>query len=180
MTARPAESGPVDILIAEDDPLMRQSLRNLLEREGYHCAEADDGRAAVEMARRSRPRCAILDLVMPVMDGLTVARQLRADPRTREMLIHCLTGVSDPSTRERAEEAGFDSYMVKPVDPSQLLRVIRGEVGHAETVMEKKCLTLEEAREILDQWENAGCHDLKASFKEGEGFTVRGVRPPPV
>jgi len=173
MTAR-----PVDILIAEDDPLMRQSLRSLLEKEGYLCAEADDGRAAVELARRSPPRCAILDLVMPGMDGLTVARQLRADPRTREMHIHCLTGVSDPSTRERAEEAGFDSYLVKPVDPSQLLRIIRGEAADAETVVEKSGLSLDAARDLLDQWENAGCRDLEASFKEGAGFTVRGVRPP--
>ena len=178
MTAHPAEAGPVDILIAEDDALMRQSLRSLLEKEGYHCAETGDGRAAVELARRSPPRCAILDLVMPGMDGLTVARQLRADPRTRDMHIHCLTGVSDPSTREKAEEAGFDSYLVKPVEPSHLLRVIRGEAADADTVVEESGLSLDKARDLLDWWENAGYRDLETSFKEGAGFTVRGIRPP--
>ena len=83
MTAPPAGSRAVDVLIAEDDALMRQSLRTLLETEGYRCEEADDGRTAVEMARRSLPRCAILDLAMPGMDGYTAARQVRrpAHPR---------------------------------------------------------------------------------------------------
>jgi CheY-like chemotaxis protein len=178
MTAtQPAEAGPVDILIAEDDVLMRQSLRRLLEQEGYHCAEADDGRAAVEMARRSPPRCAILDLVMPGMDGFTVARQLRADPRTRGVHIHCLTGVTDLSAREEARQAGFETYLTKPVDPSHLLRLIDKEMKEPVAV-EASGLSLTDARDLLDYWENAGYQQLKADYDEGKGFTVRGVRPP--
>jgi CheY-like chemotaxis protein len=178
MTAtRAAEAGPVDILIAEDDVLMRRSLRRLLEQEGYHCAEAGDGRAAVEMARRSPPRCAILDLVMPGMDGFTAARQLRADPRTRGIHIHCLTGVADLSAREQARQAGFESCLTKPVDPSQLLRLIRKQMTEPLAV-EASGLSLTDARDLLDYWENAGYQQLKADYEEGKGFTVRGVRPP--
>jgi two-component system, OmpR family, alkaline phosphatase synthesis response regulator PhoP len=177
MTASPEETRPVDVLIAEDDPLVRQTVRRLLEAAGYHCAEAGDGREAVELALHSPPRCAILDLVMPGMDGLTAASQLRADPRTRGMHIHCLTGVPDPSSRALAEEAGFDSYQTKPFVPSQLLGVIRGEAREAETVVERTGLSLDQARDLMDDWENAGYRDLEADYKEGAGFTVRGVRP---
>lgn len=77
MTAQAAEAGSVDILIAEDDALTRQSLRLLFEKAGYRCSEAEDGGRAVELARRRPPRCAILDLSMPVLDGFAVARALR-------------------------------------------------------------------------------------------------------
>ncbi len=167
----------MDVLIAEDDALMRENLRALLEMEGYHCEEADDGRTAVEMARRSLPRCAILDLAMPGMDGFTAARELRADPRTRGIHIHCLTGITHASAREEAEQAGFETYMTKPVDPLQLLGVIRREMKEPAAV-EASGLSLSEARELLDYWENAGFGELKADYEEGKGFTVRGVRPP--
>jgi CheY-like chemotaxis protein len=58
----------VDVLIAEDDPLMRASLRLLLEGQGYTCAEASNGREAVDLARRHPPRCVLLDLAMPELD----------------------------------------------------------------------------------------------------------------
>jgi len=85
----------VDVLIAEDDELLRLSLRLLLEQEGYTCAEAATGREALEAAHRHRPRCVLLDLGMPELDGLAVTRLLRSDPRTRAAHIHCLTGEAD-------------------------------------------------------------------------------------
>jgi CheY-like chemotaxis protein len=178
MTATQLAESPVDVLIAEDDVLMRRSVRALLENEGYHCAEVDDGRAAVELARRSPPRCAILDLVMPGMDGITMAHQLRADPRTRDIHIHCLTGITDASTREEAAKAGFESYMTKPMDPSQLLQVIRKDMNRPVAV-EESGLSLTDAQDLLDRWENAGYRDLEAFYKEGTDFSVRGVPPSP-
>ena len=96
MSVQLAESASVDVLIAEDDATMRESLCRLLEGEGYHCAQAGDGAAAVEMARRTSPRCAILDLGMPGLDGFSVARRLRSDPAMCDLHIHCLTGVRTP------------------------------------------------------------------------------------
>ena len=134
MTAQLAEPTSVDILIAEDDAVMRQSLCHFLEDEGYHCAEADDGPTAVEMAKRFSPRCAILDLGMPGLDGFSVARQLRSDPNMRDVHIHCLTGRSDASSREEAHEAGFETYLTKPFDPERILRLVHEQVRRPRPV----------------------------------------------
>src|SRR5262245_15881665 len=106
MTAQ--EDVRVDVLIADDDSELRQSVRLLLEGQGYRCAEAADGRQAVEMALRRPPRCLLLDLMMPELDGLSVARTLRADPRTRGAHIHCVSGSSDPWAPQKAQAAGCD------------------------------------------------------------------------
>ncbi len=176
MLAETTAGNSVDVLIAEDDALMRESLRGLLEDAGYLCMEVDDGPKAVAQARRLVPCCAVLDLSMPGLDGFTVARQLREDPRTRGVHIHCLTGRTDLAARQAAHEAGFETYLTKPIDPFQLLRIVHDDVkGREATVVSG--LTLTEAQDVLDGWENAGYRDLNASFEEGKGFSVSGVRP---
>src|SRR4051812_31054755 len=115
---------PVDVLIAEDDAPIRSSLRFLLEKEGYTCAEAATGREAVELAQNSPPRCVLLDLGMPEMDGFAGARHLRADPRTRHPRTHCLTGSKDPGAQEQAQQAGCEMFLPKPVDPGALLNLV--------------------------------------------------------
>src|SRR2546421_96841 len=99
MAAPETSAAPVDVLIAEDDALLRWGLRSLLELEGFRCAEAADGLQAVDLARRHRPGCVLLDLALPGLDGFTVARRLRADPQTGGIHIHCLTGLDDPLAR---------------------------------------------------------------------------------
>src|SRR5947209_6028958 len=126
MTAQAERTAPVDVLIAEDNPFTRKSLRGLLERQGYTCVEAEDGLRAVELALSAAPKCVLLDLVMPGLDGFAVARRLRADPRTRAAHIHCLTGLSDPAAREQARQAGCEAFLTKPLDMEVLLEVLRG------------------------------------------------------
>ena len=123
MDPRDALAAPVDVLIADDDPLVRQTLRSLLERKGYRCAEAENGRQAVDLSRLHPPRCVLLDLAMPEMDGFTAARHLRADPRTAGIHLHCVTGLPDADARARAEEAGFETFLTKPVNVARLLEV---------------------------------------------------------
>jgi CheY-like chemotaxis protein len=176
MTVNVAEPGDADVLIADDDSLVRQSVRAVLEGEGYTCVEAGDGQTAMRLAFDAKPKWVILDLAMPEMDGLTVAGKLRADPRTEGMSIHCLTGTADPTARALAAQAGFDSFLIKPAAPSQLLQAIRSRVQRPERAFEQSGLSLGEARDLLDRWENAGWHGLEASYTEG-GFIVRGVRP---
>jgi CheY-like chemotaxis protein len=117
--------GPLDVLIAEDDCDIRLALRQLLESEGYRCAEAEDGRAAVEVARQCAPRVVLLDLMMPEVDGFTAARQLRADPVTRDVYIHCVTALNFAAARQAALEAGCDGYLTKPFNADELLGVVR-------------------------------------------------------
>src|SRR5947209_5498798 len=131
MTAQAERTAPVDVLIAEDNPFTRKSLRGLLERQGYTCVEAEDGLRAVELALSAPPKCVLLDLVMPGLDGFAVARRLRADPRTSAAHIHCLTGLSDPAAREQARQAGCEAFLTKPLDMEVLLEVLRPSAGPA-------------------------------------------------
>jgi len=114
----------IDVLIAEDDVITRLTLRQLLERQGYKCAEADDGREAVEIARESPPRLLLLDVMMPGMDGFTAARLLRADPRTKDVRIHFLTARDDADARLAAHRAGGAGISTKPVDFDGLLDAV--------------------------------------------------------
>jgi CheY-like chemotaxis protein len=104
------------VLIVEDDPVLREALRWLLEGKGYTCAEAEDGLEAVALARQSPPRLVLLDLMMPALDGIGAARQLRADPRLRGVPILCLTALSDDRAHAEARQAGCDLVLTKPVD----------------------------------------------------------------
>jgi CheY-like chemotaxis protein len=116
---------PLDVLIAEDDGDLRLAVRQLLEDEGYACAEAEDGRVAVEVARQCPPRLVLLDLMMPAVDGFAAARQLRADPLTHGVRIHCLTALDFPAARSAAREAGCDGFLPKPFTADQLLDAVR-------------------------------------------------------
>jgi CheY-like chemotaxis protein len=172
------DEGPdrVDILIAEDDAPTRRGLRRLLEHWGFRCAEAGDGVEAIDLAVRQPPRCVLLDLVMPRLDGLAVARALRADPRTRPTHIHCLTGLTDPQARRWALEAGCEGFFVKPVDPADLLDALRGPAASAATTR-LSGLTLGEAESLLDWLQHQGCTGLRVALEE-EGAAVYCICPP--
>src|SRR3954451_4671484 len=116
MREQVAQLTSIDVLIADDEAVARKVVRRLLEQQGYTCAEAGDGRQAVELARSLSPRCVLLDLSMPGLDGFAVARTLRSDPRTRAAHIHCLTGMTDSQSRSQASASGCELYLTKPVD----------------------------------------------------------------
>jgi len=88
--------------------------------------EAADGAAAIAAAPRLRPDVVLLDVGLPDMDGYEVARRLRADPRTRDVLIIAITGYGREEDLRRSREAGIDDHMVKPVDPDRLLERLGG------------------------------------------------------
>src|SRR5262245_17108801 len=167
----------VDVLIAEDDALTRSSLRLLLEHQGYTCAEAQNGREAVDLARRHHPRCVFVDVTMPEMDGLSVARSLRADPRTRAAHIHCLTGRTDPTLREQADQAGCETFLTKPVEAEHLLAVVRQQVQKPPVEVAVH-LPKSQAEDLLDWLQNNGGRVL-AFHCEKTGVTVRYTRPAP-
>jgi CheY-like chemotaxis protein len=172
MTPQEADA-PIDVLIADDDAELRHSVRLLLEGQGYRCAEAADGREAVDLALRHAPRCMLLDLTMPKLDGLAVARTLRADPRTRGAHIHCVSGLRDPNAPQQARAAGCDRYLTKPIDPDALLEAVRGPEPEGRV----SGLTLVQAEELLDWLQNHGCTGLQLVREEGH-VTVRFECPP--
>jgi two-component system phosphate regulon response regulator PhoB len=111
------------VLVADDDRDIRELLTFRLERAGYEVHCEPDGERGLAAARRLRPALAILDWMMPRMDGLAVCRQLRDDPATRSIPVVIMTGRDDifRAVRERAIAA--DAYLEKPIMRDRPLRV---------------------------------------------------------
>jgi CheY-like chemotaxis protein len=108
------------ILIADNDQDARAGLSNLLGGMGHELAFAADGAEAVEIAQHFNPEVVILDLGMPIVDGLATGRKLRALPNGYAMLLVALTGWGQPQHREMTQAAGFDVHLVKPISADQL------------------------------------------------------------
>ena len=117
------------LLIADDKPTNRELIRTVLENLGYDVSEAADGIEAVRVARELHPDLIILDLHMPGIDGFGVLAELRRDGGFAETPIMALTASAMQGDRQRAIDAGFDSYISKPVP----LPVLREEVGRLLT-----------------------------------------------
>jgi AmiR/NasT family two-component response regulator len=110
------------VLIAEDEALIRLDLKEMLEEEGYEVVgEAGDGETAVSMAEQLRPDLVILDVKMPVMDGIAAAERI-AGARVAPVVI--LTAFSQRDLVERARAAGAMAYLVKPFQKKDLLPTI--------------------------------------------------------
>jgi CheY-like chemotaxis protein len=107
---------PRKVLLVDDNADAVAVVAAWLRRAGHEVHEARDGYAAAEVARKVRPDFVFLDLGLPGMDGLAVARQLRADPQLARMRIIAMTGSGREDDRQAAREAGFDQYLLKPID----------------------------------------------------------------
>jgi CheY-like chemotaxis protein len=112
--------GQLCVLVVDDDPNAAKSLSMLMEAWGHEVWVAGDGAAALVLASAVQTNVLLLDIVMPNMDGCQVARRLRRQTRFEDTLLIALLGRADPEYRLRAEEAGFDLCLVKPVEPSTL------------------------------------------------------------
>jgi two-component system, response regulator PdtaR len=120
-------SGTTRVLIAEDEALIRLDLKEMLEEEGYAVVgEVGDGQQAVDRAAELRPDLVILDIQMPVLDGLSAAEKIAAD-RIAPVIV--LTAFSQRDLVERARDAGAMAYLVKPFNKNDLVPAI--EVARA-------------------------------------------------
>ncbi|MEA2249153.1 MAG: two-component system, OmpR family, alkaline phosphatase synthesis response regulator PhoP [Solirubrobacteraceae bacterium] len=117
------------VLIADDQPTMRQLVRLTLESGHFEILEAPDGDAALALARRELPDLVFLDWTMPGMAGVDVCRALREDPATEGMRIVMLTARSQPADRDHARAMGADDYITKPFSPIELLEKVRDVLG---------------------------------------------------
>lgn len=109
------------ILVVDDDPVIQQLVRVTFEMEGYGVITADDGVAGLERARTDRPALMILDVMMPRMNGIEVARTLKADPGTSAIPILMLSAKAQAVDVSAGGAAGVDDYVTKPFDPQVLL-----------------------------------------------------------
>lgn len=117
------------LLLVEDTEEIWDFLSRRLQRRGHEVALAHDGEAGVAAARSEGPQVILLDMNLPVVDGWTVARTLKADPTTAAIPIIALTAHALAGDRDKALAAGCDDYHPKPVDFSKLLTQIDAALG---------------------------------------------------
>ena len=114
------------VLIVEDVEDTRYFMRLAMEQLGYLVIEAGDGAKAVEIALRERPDVILMDLSIPVMDGIAATTSIRANEEMREVPIIALTAHQELDLRNEAKASGFDAYVTKPIDVDFLDELIRG------------------------------------------------------
>jgi CheY-like chemotaxis protein len=112
------------VLVADDNRDAADSLARILELYGHEVRIAYDGATALEIARDYRPRAAVLDIGMPLVNGYEAAKRLR-DALGDEVMLVAATGWGQEADRRRAAEAGFDHHLTKPVDPQALNEILR-------------------------------------------------------
>jgi two-component system cell cycle response regulator DivK len=104
------------ILLVEDNEKNRKLVRTILEFRGYRVIECEDGEPSLELARQHRPALVLMDIQLPVMDGITALLRLRADPETQAIPVVAVTASVTPGERDRVVAAGFNGYVAKPID----------------------------------------------------------------
>jgi DNA-binding response OmpR family regulator len=122
-----AESGATAkrrILVVEDDADLGEMLAALLSMYGHQVAVATSGREALDLLSGPPVDMALVDLGLPDLDGREVARQMRAGADGRALQLVALTGADEEEDRRAALAAGFDEYLVKPIEPDQLLALV--------------------------------------------------------
>jgi CheY-like chemotaxis protein len=109
------------ILIAEDNAVNRELLRELLEMRGHTVAEACDGEEALRMIEQTQPDLVLLDIGMPLLDGFGVVRRIRESPRFASLPVVAVTAYAMQGDREKILSSKFDGYLSKPVNAPSLV-----------------------------------------------------------
>ena len=115
----------VDILIAEDEPSILESLDFILRRAGWTISAVTDGDAALEAVRRLKPRVLVLDVMLPKRSGFEVLKQIRADAETHALPVLILTAKGQQQDRRIAEEFGADVFVTKPYANADVVGAVR-------------------------------------------------------
>jgi two-component system, cell cycle response regulator DivK len=118
------DDGP-QVLVIEDNEKNMKLLRDVLQATGYRTLEADSGEAGVELARAHRPSLVLMDVQLPGMSGVEALERLREDEGTAETPVLALTAQAMRGDRERFLDAGFDGYLAKPIDVTELIAIVR-------------------------------------------------------
>lgn len=121
------------IIVADDEPIVRQVIKRVLQSEGYDVIEAENGEEAVKRVKEEKPALLILDVRMPVMDGMKACRVIRQlDEPVRNVPIIILTAVDTILGRRLSAELGVEVYLTKPISPRELRNRVRELIGEPE------------------------------------------------
>jgi DNA-binding response OmpR family regulator len=112
------------ILVVDDEPSIRQLVRDVLEVEGYEVQVVEDGYAALRAIDTNRPDCVVLDVMMPGIDGHEVLQRIRAAERGPDLPVVMLTAAADDAQQWQAWTEGVDYFLAKPFEADELLRYL--------------------------------------------------------
>jgi CheY-like chemotaxis protein len=118
------------ILVAEDNAVNRELLRELLEMRGHSVLEACDGLETLRLIEHSQPDLLLLDIGMPALDGFGVVRKIRENPDSAALRVLAVTAYAMQGDREKILTAGFDGYLSKPINPQFLIQEIERLVNN--------------------------------------------------
>ncbi len=158
--ARPSGARPL-VLIADDEPDIRRFLR--MQLEDVDVIEASDGAEALELARLRRPQLALLDYMMPELDGVEVCQRIRENHMTRGMAVIILTARADEATKLSALQAGANDFLTKPFSTAELALRLGNQIAMARI-----------RREMVDL--NTELHSALEQIKENEVLMVRNEK----
>jgi two-component system, cell cycle response regulator DivK len=113
------------ILVVEDQPDSRQIIRDMLAGTDYEITEAENGEEALAAMAKQRPDLVLMDIQLPIIDGYTATKQIKADPALRSIPIIAVTSHALDGEEQTARAAGCDGYVPEPYSPRQLLAKIR-------------------------------------------------------
>ncbi|HEY2132024.1 MAG TPA: PleD family two-component system response regulator [Acetobacteraceae bacterium] len=147
------------ILIVDDVPANTRLLEAKLGAEYYQVATADDGYAAIGLAKTWQPDLVLLDVMMPELDGFETCRRIKEDPQTLHIPVVMVTALSEPGERLRGLEVGADDFLTKPVDYDTLLARVK---------------SLVRLKRLLDEWRVRG-ETVRALGLTGEAFSPPSV-----
>lgn len=128
------------VVVAEDDPSVRNAVERVLELEGYQVKTANDGNAALDLIVSSKPHAVVMDVMMPFADGLTVTRELRHRGNRTPVLL--LTARHEVGDRVAGLDAGADDYLVKPFAVDELLARVRALLRRYESPTSAAVMTI--------------------------------------
>lgn len=128
MNAPPTAASQL-IVVGDDDDDVRELIEFRLTRAGYEVVTGKNGEEALGLIRAKHPALAVLDIMMPKLDGYEVTRQLRSDPGTDRIPVILLTASVQDAAVTKGFEAGADDYMKKPFSPQELLARVRSILG---------------------------------------------------
>lgn len=127
------------VAVVEDDPAIRSMLKTVLALDGYAVSVFGDGKRAIDGIRLGHFQAVLLDIMLPGWDGISVLREIRASPGLEQIPVVILTAKTDEATTWSGWQAGCDWFLTKPIDPEEIVKVLRrllgrpsgaGEVAH--------------------------------------------------
>lgn len=137
---------PATVLVVEDNPAMNMAICDILELNNYSVISAKNGLEALELMQNARPDVILCDIMMPHMDGYTLLRHTRASDRLRTVPFIFLTARSSPEDKREAKSIGIEDYLVKPIEPQDLVLSIDNALRRSRNLSEETHRQLDSLR----------------------------------